>query len=88
MPGLVPELHGKKWAYFKLKRVITMNTHVSGNIEGVLSRSEMKQIMAGSDPQEESDSNICADWAVDCVCLDGTAHGCQTSGDCTALCSF
>jgi len=51
-----------------------------------LSRNEMKEIIAGSNTQ--IDGGICADWAVHCVCLDGTDLGCQTEGDCATLCSF
>lgn len=40
-----------------------MNTNISGNIDGVLSRSEMKKIMAGSGPtcecSFETDSGTC-----------------------------
>jgi hypothetical protein len=48
MPGLVPKVSGMKGAYFKTKRGETVNTNISGNIEGVLSRSAMKKIIAGS----------------------------------------
>ena len=34
-----------------------MNTNVSGPIKGVLSRSEMKQILAGSGPTDPADND-------------------------------
>lgn len=51
----------------------------------------MKNIIAGnSDPDENTgeDCGFCADWAICCICLDGTNHGCQTSEDCDMYCSF
>jgi len=57
----------------------------------LLNRSEMKNIIAGnSDPDENTgeDCGFCADWAICCICLDGTNHGCQTSEDCDMYCSF
>lgn len=65
-----------------------MKTSVISNLEGTLSRIEMKNIMAGNEDPGEEDGNICAEWAVDCVCLDGTSHGCQTSSMCGYLCSL
>jgi hypothetical protein len=67
-----------KRAYFKTKRGEIMNTSLSGTIEGVLSRSEMKHIMAG-DPQVPGGGDVyircknCQNSS-----CEGTADDCET----------
>jgi hypothetical protein len=80
MPGLVPKIIGMKRAYFKTKRGEIMNTSLSGTIEGVLSRSEMKHIMAG-DPQVpgEGDAFIRCDNCQNSSC-EGWEDDCETGG--------